>query len=174
MTSEDVRCKFIDYWKTAPRSHKEIASVSLVPDVDSTLLYVNSGMFPLSPYLAGKTHPLGPRLCNIQRCLRTKYDEMLEVGDNRHTLMFEMLGNWSLGDYFKREQIPWMFELYVEQFGLNPERLYVSVWKGDKSVQADAEAVEICERSLACSQMRSCGKTREYRSPSRSRCSSRN
>lgn len=148
MTSEEIRKKFIEYWTTKPRDHKVVPDVSLVPKEDSTLLFVNAGMFPLAPYLGGEKHPLGTRLCNIQRCLRTLYDEMKEVGDNRHTLMFEMMGNWSLNDYFKKEQIPWMFELYVKQFGLDPKRLYVSVWGGNELVPHDDEAVEIWKETF--------------------------
>lgn len=148
MRSEVVRQKFVEYWTTLPRSHREIPSVSLVPEEDSTLLFVNSGMFPLAPYLAGQTHPMGKRLCNIQRCLRTKYDEMVEVGDNRHTLMFEMMGNWSLGDYFKKEQIPWVLELYVKVFGLDPTRLYVTVWGGDSNVSRDNDAIALWKQSF--------------------------
>ena len=149
MPSQEVREKFIKFWTKPPRDHREIPAVSLVPEVDSTLLFVNSGMFPLSPYLAGQKHPLGTRLCNIQRCLRTKYDEMMEVGDNRHTLMFEMMGNWSLNDYFKKEQIPWMLELYVQQFGLDPNRLYVTVWEGNELVPRDDEAIQIWKEAFA-------------------------
>lgn len=148
MTSEEIRKKFIDYWVSTPRNHKDIPSVSLVPEDNSTLLFVNSGMFPLAPYLAGQPHPMGKRLCDIQRCLRTKYDEMVEVGDNRHTLMFEMMGNWSLGDYFKNEQIPWMLELYVKIFNVDPTRLYVSVWGGDESVPRDEAAIALWKQAF--------------------------
>ena len=148
MTSEEVRQKFIDFWKSTPRDHKDIPSVSLVPEENSTLLFVNSGMFPLAPYLAGQAHPMGKRLCDIQRCLRTKYDEMIEVGDNRHTLMFEMMGNWSLGDYFKKEQIPWVLEMYVKVFNVDPTRLYVSVWGGDTEVPRDETAVALWKQAF--------------------------
>lgn len=123
--------------------------MSLVPNVDSTLLFVNSGMFPLAPYLGGQPHPLGKRLCNVQRCLRTNYDEMIEIGDNRHTLMFEMLGNWSLGDFTKHEQIPWVLELLVEKLELDPRRLYVSVFAGDNDAPRDQEAIEIWQKAFA-------------------------
>src|SRR6266704_2217616 len=113
-TSKEIRKAFFDFWTSAPRSCKEVPNVSLVPNNDPTLLFVNSGMFPLNPYLSGQPHPLGTRLCNFQRCLRTKYDEMIEVGDNRHTLMFEMMGIWSLGDFAKRDQIPWILEFWVK------------------------------------------------------------
>ncbi len=122
--------------------------MSLVPNVDSTLLFVNSGMFPLAPYLGGQPHPLGKRLCNIQRCLRTNYDEMLEIGDNRHTLMFEMIGDWSLGDFTKEQQIPWIMELWVEKLGLDPSRLYVSVFVGDDSAPRDTPAIEIWKKTF--------------------------
>jgi len=123
LTSEQVREKFINFWTASPRNMEVIPNMSLVPNLDSTLLFVNSGMFPLAPYLGGEPHPLGKRLCNFQRCLRTNYDEMTEIGDNRHTLMFEMMGDWSLGDFFKKEQIQWIMELHVEHYGLDPSRL---------------------------------------------------
>jgi alanyl-tRNA synthetase len=120
--------------------------MSLVPNVDSTLLFVNSGMFPLVPYLGGQPHPLGKRLCNIQRCLRTNYEDMLEVGDNRHTLMFEMIGDWSLGDFSKEQQIPWIMELWVKVLGMDPNRLYVSVFAGDDTAPRDDVAIETWKR----------------------------
>lgn len=142
LTSEQLREKFIEYWTSDPINCKEVPNVSLVPNNDPTLLFVNSGMFPINPYLAGQPHPLGDRLCNIQRCLRTPYDEMLEIGDNRHTLMFEMMGDWSLGAYTKKEQIPWIMKFWVEICGLDPNRLYVSVFAGDDVVGRDDEAIE--------------------------------
>ena len=140
-TSLELRQKFIDFWTNKERDTKEIPNVSLVPNIDSTLLFVNSGMFPLAPYLAGQKHPLGKRLCNFQRCLRPKYEEVLEVGDNRHTIFFEMMGNWSLGDFDKTKQIPWILELYVKYFGIDPTRLYVSVWEGDEKIPRDDVAI---------------------------------
>lgn len=149
MRYEEVRKKYIEFWTSPPRNHKEIPNVSLVPENDPTLLFVNSGMFPLVPYLRGQPHPLGKRLCNIQRCLRTNYEDLIEVGDNRHTLMFEMLGNWSLGDYFKEKQIPWIFELYTKVFGLDPRRFYISVWAGDELVPQDDESIELWKQTFA-------------------------
>jgi alanyl-tRNA synthetase len=142
-TSKEVREIFTQFWTESPRGCKIVPNMSLVPNVDSTLLFVNSGMFPLAPYLGGQPHPLGTRLCNIQRCLRTNYDEMLEIGDNRHTLMFEMIGDWSLGDFTKEQQIPWIMELWVERLGLDPNRLYVSVFTGDESAPRDTVAIEV-------------------------------
>ncbi len=149
ISSDEIRKRYIRYWTEAPRDHTKIPNVSLVPNIDSTLLFVNSGMFPLAPYLGGEAHPSGKRLVNFQRCLRTKADEVQEIGDNRHTLMFEMMGNWSLGDYFKEEQIPWMLKLYVEEFGLDPHRLYVSVWAGDDNVARDDEAIKLWQQAFA-------------------------
>jgi alanyl-tRNA synthetase len=140
-TSLELRQKFVEFWTSKERDTREIPNVSLVPNVDSTLLFVNSGMFPLAPYLAGQKHPLGTRLCNFQRCLRPKYEEVLEVGDNRHTIFFEMMGNWSLGDFDKTKQIPWILELYVKYFGIDPTRLYVSVWGGDEKIPRDNVAI---------------------------------
>lgn len=142
-SSEEIRKAFLDFWQESPRNFKVVPNMSLVPNVDSTLLFVNSGMFPLAPYLGGQPHPLGKRLCNLQRCLRTNYDEMIEIGDNRHTLMFEMMGNWSLGDFTKKEQIPWIMELHIERYGLDPKRMYVSVFKGDNDAPRDDEAISI-------------------------------
>jgi alanyl-tRNA synthetase len=146
LTSREVRERFLKFWTESPRSCGVVPNMSLVPNIDSTLLFVNSGMFPLVPYLGGQPHPLGKRLCNIQRCLRTNYDDMLEVGDNRHTLMFEMIGDWSLGDFTKEQQIPWIMELWVEVLGMDPSRLYVSVFAGDETAPRDDLAIETWKR----------------------------
>jgi alanyl-tRNA synthetase len=145
-TSQQIREDFIKFW--TDKGFKEVPNMSLVPNVDSTLLFVNSGMFPLAPYLGGQPHPLGKRLVDIQRCLRTNYDEMIEIGDNRHTLMFEMMGDWSLGDFFKEEQIPWILELWVEVYGLDPTRIYVSVFEGDEDAPIDQEAIDIWKKAF--------------------------
>lgn len=148
LTSRQIRETYLTFWSEAPRNCKIVPNMSLVPNVDSTLLFVNSGMFPLAPYLGGQPHPLGKRLCNIQRCLRTNYDEMLEIGDNRHTLMFEMLGDWSLGDFTKEQQIPWIMELWVDRLGLDPNNLYVSVFAGDESAPRDTKAIELWKQTF--------------------------
>lgn len=147
-TSEETRKAFFDFMTESPRNHALIPNISLVPDTDPTLLFTNSGMFPLAPYLAGEKHPKGERLCNFQRCFRASQKELAEIGDNRHTLMFEMMGNWSLGDYFKKEQIPWVFELYTDYFGLDPNRIYVSVWGGDETVSIDNESIELWKEAF--------------------------
>ena len=107
MTHRELRQKFIDFFKQPPRDHKEIPSASLLPENDPSSLFTSSGMQPLVPYLLGEKHPLGRRLVNSQKCFRSQ--DIEEIGDNRHTTFFEMLGNWSLGDYFKKEQLPWNF-----------------------------------------------------------------
>jgi alanyl-tRNA synthetase len=139
MTSKEILEKYISFYQE--RGHKLIPNVSLVPEGDSTLLFVNSGMFPLVPYLSGQPHPLGRRLVNVQRAVR--FEDMDEVGDNRHTTAFHMIGNWSLGDYFKDEQLPWAYEFLIEVLGLDPKRLYASVFAGDESTPKDEQSVEI-------------------------------
>jgi len=103
MTLQEVRTKYLEFFKA--RGHAEIPSASLVPQNDPTTLFTGSGMQPLVPYLLGKDHPAGKRLVDSQKSFRSA--DIEEVGDNRHTTFFEMLGNWSLGDYFKQEQLPW-------------------------------------------------------------------
>ncbi|MCA9380734.1 alanine--tRNA ligase, partial [Candidatus Dojkabacteria bacterium] len=147
-TSEEIRESFIKFWTSEPRNAKEVPNVSLVPNNDPTLLFVNSGMFPINPYLAGQPHPLGTRLCDFQRCLRTNYDEMLEIGDNRHTLMFEMMGDWSLGDFTKKDQIPWIMEFWVDVCGLDPKRIYVSVFEGNHDAPRDEEAIKVWKETF--------------------------
>ncbi len=148
-TSQEIRKAYFDFWTSAPRNAKEIPNVSLVPNNDPTLLFVNSGMFPLNPYLSGQPHPSGTRLCNFQRCLRTKYDEMIEVGDNRHTLMFEMMGDWSLGDFTKTSHIPWILEFWVKILGMDPSRLYVTVFEGNADAPRDDVAIETWKKAFA-------------------------
>lgn len=148
-TSQQIREGFIKFWNESPRNAATVPNASLVPNNDSTLLFVNSGMFPLAPYLGGQQHPLGKRLVNVQRCLRTKYDEMIEIGDNRHTLMFEMLGDWSLGDFTKEQQIPWILEFLVKVVELNPKNLYVSVFGGDDTAPRDTVAIETWKKAFA-------------------------
>ncbi len=141
MTHQELRKKFIDFFTTKPRNHKLIPSAPLVPENDPTSLFTSSGMQPLINYLLGETHPSGTRLVNSQKCFRSQ--DIEEVGDNRHTTFFEMLGNWSLGDYFKKEQLPWIFEFLTKELCLDPQRLYVTVFEGDKSVSKDTESIAI-------------------------------
>jgi len=137
LTGSQVRQKFIDYYKAL--GHVEIENVSLVPVNDPTTLFTCGGMQPLIPYLLGKPHPLGKRLMNVQRCLRA--EDLEEIGNGRHHSFFEMLGCWSLGDYFKAEQIPWTFGFFVDELRIDPQKLYISVFAGDERFPRDDEAV---------------------------------
>lgn len=141
MTHNEVRKKFIEFFTTSPRNHEEIPSHSLLPENDPTSLFTSSGMQPLITYLLGEKHPLGTRLVNSQKCFRSQ--DIEEIGDNRHTTFFEMLGNWSLGDYFKKEQLPWNFEFLTQELGLDPKRLYVTVFEGNPSVPKDTESITV-------------------------------
>ena len=144
MKSKEILEKYIKFFQD--RGHKLIPNVPVVPKGDSTLLFVNSGMFPLVPYLTGEPHPLGKRLVNIQRCVRF-FEEIGHIGDtNRHTTAFHMLGNWGLNDYFKEEQLAWVFEFAIEELKLDPKRIYATVFKGDKSAPKDVESIEIIKK----------------------------
>lgn len=108
---------------------------------DATTLFTSSGMQPLVPYLMGQKHESGTRLVDSQPSIRLQ--DIDEVGDNRHTTYFEMLGNWSLGDYFKGEQLAWIWEFLTEELGLAKEKLYVSIFEGDNSVSKDTESYDL-------------------------------
>lgn len=138
MKTTDVRRKFIEFYQA--RGHKALPSVSLLPENDPTTLFTSSGMQPLIPYLLGEVHPEGKRVVNSQRCFRAQ--DIDEVGDNRHTTFFEMLGNWSFGDYFKSDQLPWIFEFLTKDLGLDPKRIYVSVFEGQEPIAKDSESIE--------------------------------
>lgn len=131
MTAQEIRQAYLDFFKA--RGHKIIPRALLVPQNDPTTLFTGSGMQPLIPYLLGEAHPLGTRLTDSQTCFRAQ--DIEEVGDNRHTTFFEMLGNWSLGDYFKREQLPWFFEFLTSVVGLDANKLYVTCFIGDQKNQ---------------------------------------
>jgi len=125
--------------------HKVIANASLIPENDSTALFISAGMHPLVPYLLGQPHPSGKKLVNVQKCLRTS--DIDEVGDSFHLSFFEMLGNWSLGDYFKEESIPWSYEFLTSKEWLNidKDRLSVTVFAGDDNIPKDIESARIWE-----------------------------
>ena len=144
MTAQEIRKAYLDYFRD--RDHAVIPRALLVPQNDPTTLFTGSGMQPLIPYLLGEAHPDGVRLLDSQTCLRAQ--DIDEVGDNRHTTFFEMLGNWSLGDYFKAEQMPWFFEFLVGTVGLEPERLYVSCFIGDDTngIPKDTESAKTWEK----------------------------
>lgn len=147
MTVTEIRSKYLEFFKA--RNHAVIPSVSLVPENDPTTLFVSSGMQPLLPYFLGATHPMGSRVTDSQKSLRTQ--DIEEVGDNRHTTFFEMLGNWSFGDYFKKEQLPWFFEFLVDVVGLDSHRLYVTAFSGDDAlgIPRDTESAEIWKTLFA-------------------------
>ena len=126
MTAQEIRQRYLEFYKS--KQHAVIPRALLVPQNDPTTLFTGSGMQPLLPYLLGQEHPDGKRLVNSQTCLRAQ--DIEEVGDNHHTTFFEMLGNWSLGDYFKQEQLSWFFEFLTEIVGLDPQRLYISCFSG--------------------------------------------
>ncbi len=141
MQLNEVRAKYLEFCKA--HGHAIIPSSQLVPENDPTTLFTGSGMQPLVPYLLGKNHPAGARIADSQKCFRAL--DIEEVGDNRHTTFFEMLGNWSLGDYFKAEQLPWFFAFLTDHIGLDPKRLYVTAFIGDpaNNVPKDTESGEI-------------------------------
>ncbi len=144
MTAQEIRNAYLEFFEA--RGHKAIPRAKLVPYNDPTTLFTGSGMQPMIPYLLGETHPDGNRLVDSQTCLRAQ--DIDEVGDNRHTTFFEMLGNWSLGDYFQAEQIPWMFEFLTKIVGLDPAKLYVTCFIGAPSydIPKDNAAAEIWQK----------------------------
>lgn len=141
MTAQEIRKKYLETLKS--HGHKIIPRASLVPYNDPTTLFTGSGMQPLIPYLLGEEHPEGTRLVDSQTCLRAQ--DIEEVGDNRHTTFFEMLGNWSLGDYFKKEQINMFYDFLVKEVELDPSRIYVSCFSGDEknNIPKDNESAKI-------------------------------
>ncbi len=142
MTSDEIRSTYLEFFKK--RGHSIIPSASLVPENDPSVLFNTAGMQPLVPYLLGAKHPAGTRIVDIQKCVRT--GDIDEVGDNTHLTFFEMMGNWSLGDYFKEDAITWSYELLtskVEGFGLDPQRLYVTCFEGDENAPKDEESAAI-------------------------------
>ncbi|MBE6449549.1 MAG: alanine--tRNA ligase [Alphaproteobacteria bacterium] len=145
----NVKDKYIEFFKS--KGHTQIPSAPVVPENDPSVLFNTAGMQPLVPYLKGQKHPYGTRLCDYQKCLRT--NDLDSVGDTTHHTFFEMLGNWSLGDYFKKESITWSFEFLTQTLEIPTERLAVSVFKGNSIVQADTETAETW-RSLGISEKR--------------------
>jgi alanyl-tRNA synthetase len=141
MTAQEIRKKYLDFFVS--KGHKVIPRASLVPQDDPTTLFTGSGMQPLIPYLLGEKHPDGTRLVDSQTCFRA--EDMDEVGDNRHTTFFEMLGNWSLGDYFKEEQLAWSWDFLTKTIGIDPDKLYVTCFIGDETtkVPKDTESANI-------------------------------
>ena len=144
-TSKSIREMYLNFFKD--RGHKVIPSASLIPENDPTVLFTTAGMHPLVPYLLGEKHPAGNRLTDVQKCVRT--GDIDDVGDASHCTFFEMLGNWSLGDYFKQEMIPWSYEFLTgkDYLGLDPENLAVTVFGGDDTLPCDNEAAALWEKA---------------------------
>ena len=147
MTIHEIRAKYLAYFEA--RGHVIVPSASLVPENDPTTLFTGSGMQPMVPYLLGKDHPAGTRIADSQKAFRAA--DIDEVGDNRHTTFFEMLGNWSLGDYFKEDQLSWIFDFLTSELGLDPQKMYVTVFIGDpkNNLPKDTESVAIWKKLFA-------------------------
>ncbi len=141
LSSKELREKYLTFFEK--KGHKRIASASLIPENDPTVLFTTAGMHPLVPYLMGETHPEGKRLVNVQKCIRT--GDIDEVGDNWHLTFFEMLGNWSLGDYEKKEAIEFSFEFLTKELNININDLSVTCFKGDKDSPKDEIAAKVWE-----------------------------
>jgi alanyl-tRNA synthetase len=146
MKTDELRSRFLEFFRE--KGHAVIPSASVIPENDPTVLFTTAGMHPLVPYLLGEKHPAGKRLANAQKCIRT--GDIDEVGDNRHLTFFEMLGNWSLGDYFKNESIPWSFEFLTSERWLNidPDRIYVTVFEGDADAPQDLESTRLWQEGF--------------------------
>lgn len=131
LTSRQLRSLWLEFFKS--KGHTIIPSASLIPENDPTVLFTTAGMHPLVPYLLGEKHPAGTRLTDVQKCVRT--GDIDEVGDASHCTFFEMLGNWSLGDYFKKEAISWSFEFLTDEkwLGIPKDKLYFTCFAGDES-----------------------------------------
>jgi len=144
ISSDKLKKRYLEFFQE--KGHKIIANASLIPENDPTALFISAGMHPLVPYLLGQPHTSGKRLVNVQKCLRTT--DIDEVGDSNHLSFFEMLGNWSLGDYFKEDSIQWSHEFLTSQKWLNidPERLYITVFAGDSKIPRDTKSASIWEK----------------------------
>ncbi len=139
LTANELRKKFIDFFVS--KGHTQISGASVIPENDPTVLFTTAGMHPLVPYILGQPHPAGKRLTDYQKCIRT--GDIDSVGDPHHLTCFEMLGNWSLGDYFKKEMIPWSYEFLTQELGIDPEKLSVTVFEGEEGIPRDEESAEI-------------------------------
>ena len=138
MTSKELRKAWLDFYKE--RGHVDVGAVSLVSDGSTGVLFNVAGMQPLMPYLLGKKHPMGTRLCNVQGCVRT--NDIDSVGDKSHCTFFEMMGSWSLGDYFKEDRCKWSFELLTGVFGFDRDHLAATVFAGDENAPRDEEGAK--------------------------------
>jgi len=139
ITRDELVKKYLEFFKL--KGHKEILNSSLVPENDPTVLFTTAGMHPLVPFLLGQPHALGKRLCNVQKCIRT--GDIEAVGDDFHLTFFEMLGNWSLGDYWKKEAIDWSYEFLIKELGIPLEKFSVTCFGGDKDASKDEESAKM-------------------------------
>ena len=139
LTADQLREKYLNFF--AARGHAVISGASLIPENDPTVLFTTAGMHPLVPYLLGEAHPAGKRLVDVQKCVRT--GDIDAVGDTCHLTFFEMLGNWSLGEYFKKEAITWSYEFLTEELGFSPDQISVTVFEGEAGIPRDDESIEI-------------------------------
>ena len=139
ITTTELRQKYLDFFKS--KNHAIIDGAGLIPENDPTVLFTTAGMHPLVPYLLGEKHPAGNRLVDYQKCIRT--GDIEEVGDNGHLTLFEMLGNWSLGDYFKKEAIEMSFEFLTKVLNIDKSKLAVTVFAGDNNAPKDDESASI-------------------------------
>lgn len=139
LTANELRKKFIDFFVS--KGHVQISGASVIPENDPTVLFTTAGMHPLVPYILGQPHPAGKRLTDYQKCIRT--GDIDSVGDPHHLTCFEMLGNWSLGDYFKKEMIPWSYEFLTKELGIDPQKLSVTVFAGEEGIPRDEESAAI-------------------------------
>lgn len=137
MRAKDIRKRYLDFF--IQKKHVIVPSAPLVPENDPTTLFTGSGMQPIVPYLLGERHPMGSRIADAQKCFRAQ--DIEEVGDNRHTTFFEMLGNWSFGDYFKEEQIEWMWTFLTAELGLDPKRLFFTCFQGNEMLSIPRDTV---------------------------------
>lgn len=147
MNAQEIRKAYLEFYKE--RNHVVVPSAPMVPQGDPTTLFTGSGMQPMIPYLLGEEHPEGKRITNSQMCLRAQ--DIDDIGDDKHTTTFEMLGNWSLGDYFKSEQISWIAEFLFDVVGLDPSRVYVSCYIGNEKhgIPQDSEAIELWQAEFS-------------------------
>ncbi len=138
LTADKLRDSYLNFFES--KGHTIISGASVIPENDPTVLFTTAGMHPLVPYLLGEKHPAGTRLTDVQKCVRT--GDIESVGDSSHLTFFEMLGNWSLGDYFKQDAIAWSFEFLTKVLGFNKDNLHVTVFAGEEGIPADEEAVQ--------------------------------
>jgi alanyl-tRNA synthetase len=139
MTARELKDKFVKFFLS--HQHVEIPSSNLIPENDPTTLFISAGMHPLIPYLLGQEHPLGKRLVSVQKCVRT--GDIEEVGDKFHHTFLEMLGNWSLGDYFKKEMIPWSFEFLTKHLNYKLKQIHITCFEGDQDAPKDTESYSL-------------------------------